>query len=145
MPNSNVRITAVWKAVDYRITVNANGGTGTAASRQTANVGDAVTLTWGSKEGYTFDRWLVVKPATGLGIVENAFGMPAADVELTANWTVRTYRVSFDTAGGSGNPATQTVNHGQTASRPADPVRGVDVFLGWFEESSPTGSTSPAA
>ena len=42
----------------------------------------------------------------------------------------QTYTVTFDSAGGSTVPA-QTVISGQTATQPAAPTKGVDIFGGW--------------
>ena len=43
------------------------------------------------------------------------------------------YKVSFDTNGGSANPATQEVIWGEKANRPADPTKAGDTFAKWVK------------
>ncbi|MBR6149143.1 MAG: InlB B-repeat-containing protein [Lachnospiraceae bacterium] len=43
------------------------------------------------------------------------------------------YKVSFDTNGGSANPATQEVIWGEKANRPADPTKAGDTFVKWVK------------
>lgn len=50
--------------------------------------------------------------------------------EQTQKWTV-----TFDSQGGS-SVASQKVEHGKTATKPADPTRDNYSFLGWYEESA---------
>lgn len=44
-----------------------------------------------------------------------------------------TYSVTFETGGGS-SVSEKTVLNGRTLAKPADPVRGNDVFLGWYTD-----------
>lgn len=50
--------------------------------------------------------------------------------EIVFYYTVRQYAVSFNANGGSA-AAGQTVNHGGTAARPANPTRSGYTFIGW--------------
>ncbi|MCL2602617.1 MAG: InlB B-repeat-containing protein, partial [Treponema sp.] len=107
MPADNVEVTATWKKTDYTIMVDSNGGTGTAASQQTANFGDSITLTRGSHEvGITFFGWEVVQPQ-GLTINnDDTFTMPAANVVIAAKWNAVNYNITVaDGTGGSGSAA----------------------------------------
>lgn len=57
-----------------------------------------------------------------------------SDTEFKAVWGTSApdvVAVTFDLNGGSGSVATQILNYGQKASRPADPVKSASVFLGW--------------
>ncbi len=54
----------------------------------------------------------------------------AGDNEIVFYYTVRQYAVSFNANGGS-TVAGQTVNHGGTAARPANPTRSGYTFIGW--------------
>ena len=80
--------TATWQVNQYTITFDSNGGSDV----------DPITLDYGStvtapaeptKTGYDFAGWTPALPAT----------MPAENITVTANWTVKTYTVSI-TGGG---------------------------------------------
>ena len=76
MPASDVEITAVFTYVQYKITVT--GGT---ADKETAKLGDTVTLTVGeAPEGTAFSHWLV----NGKRIEGNTFVMEAGNTEVEA-------------------------------------------------------------
>lgn len=64
------------------------------------------------------------------------------DIRLTARWWSGEVsggcKVTFDSAGAPPVPA-QTVTAGQTAIRPADPVRPGYIFTGWFITDSDDG------
>ncbi|MCL2601547.1 MAG: InlB B-repeat-containing protein, partial [Treponema sp.] len=110
MPAGDVNVTATWKKIDYTITVNQGGGSDSAASHQTAQIGDPITLTRGTYEGYKFVRWDAVQPQ-GLTINNNnnTFTMPAAKVEITAVWEAIPYTITVkDSVGGSGTVADKT-------------------------------------
>ncbi|MCL2601842.1 MAG: InlB B-repeat-containing protein, partial [Treponema sp.] len=107
MPASNVAVTATWTAVGYTITIDENGGSGSAASKSPAHIGEKVTLTPGNRVGYTFDGWTVVQPA-GLTVgTDNTFTMQAADVEVAAKWKAVDYTISINENGGSGATASK--------------------------------------
>ena len=55
----------------------------------------------------------------------------AENMTLYAKWTANSYTITFDTDGGT-DVASQTVKHGGTAEKPADPTRSRYDFDGWF-------------
>ena len=67
--------------------------------------------------------------------------MPAADTTLTAQWTVNSYTITFDSASGS-SVAAITAEFGAAITAPANPTRAGYTFAGW---SSAVPSTMPAA
>lgn len=65
------------------------------------------------------------------------FAMPGQNVVLTAQWTIKTYTVTFDTQQPLATlvaPATG-VAHGNTVGKPADPTFVGGVFEGWYKEA----------
>ena len=58
-----------------------------------------------------------------------------------ARWTPLTYTVTFNTNGGNSIPS-QTVNHGDKPTLPADPTLDGKVFSGWFSDSELTTRVS---
>ena len=80
--------TATWQVNQYTITFDSNGGSD--VDPITLNYGSTVTAPAApTKTGYDFAGWTPALPAT----------MPAENITVTANWTVKTYTVSI-TGGG---------------------------------------------
>ena len=87
MPAGNVDVSAAFKAIDYTVTVHeAENGT-VVADKATATVGQTVTLTVTPEIGYAPDS-LSVKDSDNMdvAVAENAFTMPAKNVEVSASF-----------------------------------------------------------
>ncbi len=80
------------------------------------------------REGYTFGDWY-----TKDGKEYDFDAAVSADLDLYAKWVVRSFSVSFDSAGGS-SVESQTVEYGKQATKPADPTRAGYVFDGWLHD-----------
>lgn len=109
---------------------------GMTASQQVTDGGQATEPVAPVRDGYTFDGWLLdgqpydfATPVTG-------------DLTLTAGWTINTYTVRFDTAGGSSVPE-QTIDHGQKVTEPAAPTREGYTFTGWLLDGRPFDFATP--
>ncbi len=108
--------------VDYTITFDSDGGS--AVGTMTVAFGAAVTApTAPTKTGYAFSGWSPALPAT----------MPAEDLSVTATWTIVTYTITFDSAGGSAVTAI-TQDYGTAITPPADPTWVGHYFVGWDTE-----------
>jgi uncharacterized repeat protein (TIGR02543 family) len=130
MPAEDITITATWTVNAYTITFDAAGGSAVAAITQ--DYGTAVVAPANpTREGYTFAGWSAEIPAT----------MPAADVTITATWTVNAYTITFDAAGGSAVAAIMQ-DYGTAVAAPANPTREGYTFAGWSAEIP---ATMPAA
>lgn len=123
-------LTAMWTQVKPKThTVMFDSDKGTIVPSQTVKDGDTATEpTAPTKTGYEFKGWLSDgKPYD--------FATPVTkDLTLTAKWEktkVASYTVAFDSADGGDVPS-QTVEHGKTAVKPADPTREGYTFLGWY-------------
>ena len=115
----NKAYTATWQINQYTITFNSNGGSDVDAITQ--NYGTEVEAPANpTRTGYTFAGWLPEVPAT----------IPAENMELTAQWTVNQYTITFDTNGGSViDPITQ--DYATAVVAPDDPTRNGYTFAGW--------------
>ena len=118
---------AGWSTVPvttYTVTFNANGAPNPPA--QSVPAGTAATRPADPvKTGYTFGGWYN-------GAAAWNFNDPVtANLTLTAQWTINTYTVAFDSAGGSA-VATQTVQYNAAATAPAAPTRANYNFAGWY-------------
>ena len=92
--------------------------------------GTALTLTAAAAEGYHLDK-LTVTPAGGEAIaLSGSTYTVTGDVAFAAAWTLNRYSVTFESAGGSA-VAGQTVDHGGTVTRPADPTQAGYTFKAW--------------
>ena len=101
-----------------------------------------------AKDGYTFNDWLPALPASPI--------FPAADTTYTAQWTPKTYTVTFKvdgehgsltgthsgtpkTANGSTEQQFESVPHNSTINFTADPAAGYDVDL-WTGATPESGN-----
>ncbi len=88
MPAGNVVISTLFKMVDYTVTIKpAENGTVT-ADKETANIGETVTLTITPNEGYELDEIYVMNGTTRLTTVSegegnHTFVMPANSVVIS--------------------------------------------------------------
>ena len=141
-----VTYTALWRAIDYSVTYNANGGTDAPIDSAVYHVGNTVTVLSDepSKYGYTFAGWLY-DDNTYIG--GGSFTMPAANVELVAQWdAVDDIEVSFDVNAPVGatvvsgpSPLSKVVEFdGAYGALAVVDVYGY-VFAGWFTDA--TGGT----
>ena len=129
-------------AVSWTVTFETNGGSAVPAQTvidgQTASEPAAPT-----KTGFTFAGWY-----TDPGLTQAySFSAPVtASFTLYAKWeeagsVTVTHTVTFNTNGGS-VVASQTVEDGETASRPADPTRTGCTFDGWYTDAALTQAYS---
>ncbi|MBR6756814.1 MAG: InlB B-repeat-containing protein, partial [Peptococcaceae bacterium] len=82
-----------------------------------------------TKEGYTFAGWT----DNSEGAVAFPITMPAEDMEITAQWTVNQYTITFDTDGGS-EIAAITQDYGTAITAPSNPTKEGYTFAGWDTE-----------
>ncbi len=100
----------------------------------------SVTLPTPQKTGYNFTGWY-----NNSALIGNAGAsyIPTADIALTAQWTAKTYTISFDNNGGTGTTpgnVTATYNAAMpTLSNFTAPVKNGYKFLGYY--SAETGGT----
>ena len=80
--SADITIKAVWKAIDYTITVTSDGNGNASASAETAIIGTEITLTATPNEGYQFKEWQVV--SGGVTIENDKFTVGTENVEIKA-------------------------------------------------------------
>ena len=130
--------TATWKATDYNIECDLDGGTLPEGKTNPASYNiesEDITLNEPERKGYTFTGW------TGTGIDGDT---PVKDVVIKkgsmgersykANWEIIEYTLTYKLNGGKfaegkSNPATYTVEDEITLN---EPERDKFVFLGWL-------------
>ena len=129
VPANDVTYTAQWKANQYTVTFEGNGGAlGESALSQVVisqEYGSAIVAPEVTREGYTFAGW---QPA----LLET---VPANDVTYTAQWDVNQYTVTFvGNGGGIGDAALPRVvasqDYGSAIVAPTA-TREWFTFVGW--------------
>ena len=106
MGSSNVTISASWNVINYTITYNLNGGSGNNPSSYNIDT-TTFTLANPTKTGYTFNGWTGSNgssPQTSVTISKGSQG----DKTYTANWTAKTYTITYNCNGGSGSTSSSS-------------------------------------
>lgn len=124
----------------YKITYNANGGSG-APSSQTKWKDQTLTLssTKPTRTGYSFQGWATSSSATSATYSAGGSYTANAAATLYAVWKANTYTVKYNANGGSGAPANQTKTYGKTLTLSSTkPTRANYNFKGWGTSASAT-------
>ncbi|MCI6497993.1 MAG: InlB B-repeat-containing protein [Lachnospiraceae bacterium] len=129
---ADVTIYAKWTINSYKVTFDTNGGS--EVSDQSVEWNDVAVKpdTEPTKEGYTFAGWYTDKDCNTEYNFEAAV---KADVTIYAKWTINSYKVTFNSLGGS-NIASQKVVYNDMAKNPESPVRKNCGFGGWYTDKS---------
>ncbi len=129
---------AQWKAIEYTITYHDTDGSG-ATQTQTFTYADenfaSAELQSFTRTGYTFTGWATSEGGYAAYADKARLSMLALptdgkEVHLYAVWTANTYKVTFDSDGGTAVTG-QTVAYGGKVSEPAHPTKEGHTFLGW--------------
>ena len=128
-PAEDLTLTASWSVNQYTIVFDTAGGSAVDSIRR--DYGSAIVPPSDPiRTGYTFTGWSSDIPTE----------MPASDMNITAQWRINRYTISFDTAGGS-DISPITGDYGSAVPEVAIPVREGHTFRGW---SQPIPDTIPA-
>jgi uncharacterized repeat protein (TIGR02543 family) len=121
MSAENLELTAQWTINQYTITFNTSGGSEVAAITQ--DYGTPISAPVNpTRVGHTFNGWSQAVP----------MNMSAENLELTAQWTINQYTITFNTSGGS-EVAAITQDYGTPISAPVNPTRVGHTFNGWSQ------------
>ncbi len=130
----------------YKVTYNANGGTGAPGS-QTKWKDQALTLSSikPSRSGYSFLGWSTSSSATTATYSAGANYTADSAATLYAVWKANTYTIKYNANGGSGAPANQTKIHGVALTLSSTkPTRTNYTFKGWGTSATATAVTYAA-
>ena len=130
--SGDVKLTAVWKDIEYKVSFNANGGSETMKS-QIVKKGKEYTLPangFTAPEGKEFNGWMIgtEKKAANDKITINA------DTEVKAIWKDIEYKVSFNGNTGTGKMDEKLVKKGKEYTLPANGFIAPEgkEFDGWM-------------
>ena len=147
--NYNATFFAVWTANQYRISYDANGGSGAPSSQIKYN-DVPLTLSYGkpSRSGYTFKGWGLSSSSTSATYQPGSTYNYNASRTLYAVWekdappAPTTYTVSYNANGGSGAPSSQTKTKGIALTLSGTkPTRSGYTFLGWATSAGATSAS----
>lgn len=125
----NITFHAWWQIIQYTVTFNYNGGSGSPAS-STVDAGNSVTLPSPTRSGFTFNGWYTA--ASGGSFIGNAGSLytPTSNITIFAQWTVQQFTVTWDANGGTVSPTSNTVTAGTSVTAPT-PTRSGFTFSTW--------------
>ena len=121
MPASDVTVTAIFKAIDYKITVDTDTNKGTVNVTGTPNVGKPIEINVTPKEGYEVDGKItaVDKDNNPITVKEdNSFTMPASDVTVKVTFKQKEYNVEIEKS-----------ENGSVEANPKSGVAGTTIAL----------------
>ena len=141
--NHSYTVYAVW-SVNYKLTYNANGGTGAPPSEtREGNSIKALSTTKPTRTGYTFLGWSLLKTATKPDYQPgDDFEMFPNDTVLYAVWDPKEYTLTYNANGGSGAPPSEKRDtDSKKALSSTQPTRDGYNFLGWATTSTASNPT----
>ena len=123
-----ITLTAVFEeSTSVTVTFNSDGGSAV-ASQEVETGGKAKQPTAPTKNGYKFIEWDYNGKKFDFNTAIND------NIKLTAVWA-KTYTVKFNSNGGTA-VASQTVEEGEKASKPANPTKDGATFAEWLLSNS---------
>ena len=134
----NKAYTANWKAIEYTITLDTNGGPVVSPIKYT--VEDSFTLPYPLRPGYEFVGWTLdgsgMLPAMPLIIYYGTTG----NLRYKAEWRLAEYTITMDLDGGSGQEKVVYTITDEDFELPT-PTRNGYEFVGWTGERITTPQT----
>ena len=118
---------AHYAPVVYNITYILNGGV--AVNKESYTIEDDFTLAFPSKEGYDFVGW-TLKNTTNVTKNVRINGL-TGDLEFTANYSPKTYKISYDACGGTTSTTSVNVSYDSSYVL-ATSSRDYYSFDGWY-------------
>ena len=133
-----ITLTAQWKAIEYTITYNLDGGqnNGNPASytvdQLPIRLNDFAKNP--TKTGYTFSGW-----HDGTHVITGIAQGTTGDISLTAQWTANEYTVTLNDGNGSGGAGSTTVTYDKTPPNVTPPTMNAYTFEGYWTQPNGQG------
>ena len=130
---ANVTLYAVWTSSSYKVTYNANGGSGEPSPQiKQSGVNLTLSTTTPTRNGYNFVGWATTSSATTANYAAGATYSTNANIILYAVWTPWTHTIVFNGNCGSGVPSNITKSGDVSITLPTTiPTYGNNVFKCW--------------
>ena len=141
----DIALFAQWLANIYTLRYNSNGGSGPPEpAAVSTNASITVSSTQPSRVGYTFAGWNTRRDGSGVAYASGAaLVMPGSDVTLFAQWSDRSYSVSYHANNGTGSPPSTNSRSFLAATTVASSSlsRSGFTFIGWNSAADGSGSS----
>ena len=130
---SDETLKAKWEANKYTITFNPGEGATIDETTREVKYGDIYgRLPEPTKPGYEFEGWY---NQDGDKIQETDVIDILTDITLTAKWTGKTYTLTFNYNGGTGNETSRTIQNGLAYGTLPTAQKEGYTFKGWLDEN----------
>ncbi len=145
MPGEDVTVYATFVKTDYNVNLSYNNQQGTVTTnRETAQIGDEITLTITPETGYQISGLYYTKSGSSahVGITNNTFNMPASSVTIHVTFQARQYDISTQTSNGTFNDLPNTGTFGNTITFTLSPNTGyklTDNSVYYTTDTTPNG------
>ena len=132
---------ALWRANNYQVRFNANGGSGSMANQTfTYDQGQNLSFNAFSRTGHDFSKWTTNADGSGTQygngvLVSNLTATPGGIVDLYAQWVINQYTATFDANGGTGGTS-KTQDYNTDLIAPTVSRTGYS-FTGWYPTVPP--------
>lgn len=118
----------------YVLTINPNDGIwDSKTTNSTINLfyQQTYTVKNPTRTGYNFTNW--TKSTTDSSLNDLVFKMGSTNTTLTANWTAKTYTLTYNVNGGNAlSSNSKTIRYDQAYGTLPTPIRTGYSFLGWY-------------
>ena len=146
VPAANVSLYAQWTLDIYKVSYNANGGSGEPADQEVVTPPSlVVSATLPTRPGYIFLGWNTNAAASVYTILPSTSYTPSGNTVLYAIWEAATITLTYDLNGGTGvTPTAQTGPYGGSAVELASDVGFTKLnstFLTWNTQSNGSGTS----
>lgn len=144
MPNYPISYVAKWKANNYTITLNVNGGADLLEPTQNVTFDSSFSIPTTSRTGYTFAGWYIGANGTGQQITDAAGNSVnvwdiADNTTVYAKWNIINYKINYVLNGGENhttNPSTYNIEDDDIALN--YPTKKGYTFNGWVISGATT-------
>ncbi|MGL9727694.1 InlB B-repeat-containing protein [Enterococcus sp. DIV0756] len=150
MPAGGKTLIAKWKANQYKVTFNANKGTGTMAAQQfTYGATQMLTANTFTRSGYTFVGWATTAGGTSAYVDQQSVSDLTAKnnetIALYAVWSANPQVLQFDVNGGDISSKPKNIDSTTDAtvdiSSVKAPTKTGYKFTGWYDGATKVGNS----
>ena len=145
---SNIYFYAILIPINYEISFDANGGTGTMEHKVlTYDLESNLTKNTFIREGYTFKGWNTKADGSGTSYsdeqsVKNLSSTENAVVDLYAQWEANILEISFDANGGTGTMDKSYLKQNENKNLPLNAFAKIGyTFKEWNTEADGSGTS----
>ncbi len=138
----DVILYAQWTPIQYTISYNLNGGSGTAPASVNVNYAATatVTSTVPTRTGFWFNGWNTAANGSGSAYASNGTFTMLGDVTLFAQWVADEFELAYNANGGVGAPDAIVTTVGNVSLSSQVPTRTGYSFAAWHDNPGGSGT-----